>query len=121
MTHTRQQGSRWEDAAESFLNQQGLNTVQRNFHGRIGEIDLILLDGPVLVFAEVRYRANARHGSAAASVTTAKQRRIILAAQRFLQSQKQHGHRRCRFDVVAVGSENGRTVMNWIRGAFSAA
>ena len=120
MENTRQRGSAWEDAAESFLNRQGLTTVRRNYHGRIGEIDLILLDGPVLVFTEVRFRANARHGSGAASVNAAKQRKIVRAAQRFLLSEKQHAHRRCRFDVVSVGSENGRTVMNWIRSAFSA-
>ena len=120
MTHTRQQGSDWESAAESFLNGRGLQTVEKNYHGRFGEIDLVMLDGGTLVFVEVRYRASERFGGGAASVTPVKQRRIILAAQRFLQSRRQFAPRPCRFDVVAIGSENGRPVMNWIRRAFDA-
>lgn len=120
MTNTRQRGSRWEAAAESFLHERGLTTVRRNYHGRVGEIDLVMLDGKTLVFTEVRYRASRSHGGGAASVTPAKQRRIIMAARRFLQLEKQHNWRRCRFDVISIGAENGRTVMNWIRGAFYA-
>jgi putative endonuclease len=121
MANRREQGNHWEDAAESFLHQRGLTTVRRNYHGRIGEIDLIMLDGPVLVFTEVRYRGSNSHGGGAASVTAAKQRKIIQAARRFLACEKRHAHRRCRFDVVSIGSERGRTVMNWIRSAFSVA
>ena len=120
MLNTRQQGSNWEQAAESFLLGRGLKTVTRNFHGRFGEIDLVMLDGKTLVFVEVRYRANAHHGTGAASVTREKQRRIICAAQRFLQNEKQFAARPCRFDVMSIGQENGRTVMNWIRKAFDA-
>lgn len=119
MRNTRAQGSHWEDAAESFLHQRGLTTVRRNYHGRVGEIDLIMLDGPVLVFTEVRFRGSNSHGGGAASVTPAKQRKIVQAARRFLLSEKRHAHRRCRFDVVSIGPEQGRTVMNWIRSAFS--
>ena len=52
---------------------------------RGGEIDLILRerDG-TLVFVEVRARADARHGGAAASVGVAKQRSLVFAAQHFL-------------------------------------
>ena len=120
MPNTRQQGSDWENAAESFLNQRGLQTVERNYHGRCGEIDLVMLDGGTLVFVEVRYRSNAHYGTGAASVTFTKQRRIVRAAMRFLQDEKQHARRPCRFDVVSIGMENGRTVMNWIRRAFDA-
>lgn len=120
MPHTRQQGSDWESAAESFLNGCGLQTVQKNYHGRFGEIDLVMLDGPTLVFVEVRFRASDRYGGGAASVTPAKQRRIILAARRYLQCKKQHALRPCRFDVVSIGSESGQPVMNWIRRAFDA-
>ena len=120
MVHTRQQGSNWESAAERFLRRRGLQTVQRNYHGRFGEIDLVMLDGNTLVFVEVRYRASDRYGGGAASVTPVKQRRIILAARRFLQREKQHASRPCRFDVVAIGRENGRNTMKWIRQAFDA-
>ena len=120
MLNTRQQGSKWEQAAESFLQKRGLKTVTRNFHGRFGEIDLIMLDGTTLVFVEVRYRANANYGTGADSVTRVKQGRIVHAAKRFLQREKRYAIRPCRFDVVSIGREEGRTVMNWIRSAFEA-
>lgn len=118
MRSTRQQGSDWENAAESFLRSRGLKTVRKNYHGRFGEIDLVMLDGGTLVFVEVRYRANAQYGSGAASVTPVKQQRIVAAAKRFLQCERHHAYRPCRFDVVSIGREDGRDVMNWIRGAF---
>ena len=63
----------------------GLRLVERNFRCKGGEIDLIMQDGSTLVFVEVRKRADQRHGGAAASVTPAKQARLILAAQLYLQ------------------------------------
>jgi putative endonuclease len=60
---------------------RGFKTLERNFQVRFGEIDLVMLDGETLVFAEVRYRENNRHGTGADSVTRAKQRRIVSAAQ----------------------------------------
>ena len=85
MQNTRQQGSQWEKAAETFLHRQGLKSLRRNYHGRIGEIDLIMLDGETLVFIEVRYRSNNRFGSGADSVTRIKQGRSIAAARIFLE------------------------------------
>jgi putative endonuclease len=119
-TSTRQRGDAWERAAETFLTARGLKILQRNFHGRFGEIDLVLLDGDTLVFVEVRYRSNPNYGSGAASVTATKQRRIVHAAQRYLQRERRHAWRPCRFDVVSVGRSEGRPVMNWIRAAFEA-
>lgn len=65
-----------------------------------------------LVFVEVRQRASARFGGAAASVGPAKQRRIIFAARWFLARLPQPPA--CRFDVVAL--EGPR--IEWIRAAF---
>lgn len=121
MPTTRQQGSDWERAAERMLKKRGLKSLARNYHGRVGEIDLIMLQEETLVFIEVRYRSNPNYGSGADSVTAKKQDRVVRAARRFLQHERQHAWRPCRFDVVSVGREDGRPVMNWIRSAFEAA
>jgi putative endonuclease len=120
MATTRQRGSHWEQVAESFLNRRGLKTLERNYQARFGEIDLVMLDGETLVFTEVRYRQNAQHGSGADSVTYTKQRRIISAARRFLQNRPIASNRPCRFDVISIGSDEGRVLLNWIRNAFDA-
>jgi putative endonuclease len=116
----RAEGSKWELLAESFLHRRGLATLERNFNCRVGEIDLVMLDGQTLVFTEVRYRADDRHGTGAESVTIAKQKRLIGAAHNFLRFRKHHPSQTCRFDVISIGREEGRTLINWIRNAFDA-
>jgi len=88
----------------------------RGVRARGGEIDLILRerDG-TLVFVEVRSRAGAAHGGAAASVGTDKQRRLVLAAQHFLVGMDPLPP--CRFDVVAIDGDR----VEWLRAAFDAA
>ncbi len=75
-------------------------------------------DGEVLAFVEVRYRRNSRYTTAAASVTPAKQRRLIRAAGYFLAGRPQHRNRPVRFDVVAIDAARSGTDLNWIRDAF---
>lgn len=127
---TKQRGDAAEDAALAHLQRHGLRLVQRNFRtpGRGGgEVDLIMRepDG-TLVFVEVRQRAHAAFGGAAASVGWAKQRRIIFAARHYLQ--RLSSLPPCRFDVVALqGTGVGAALalgdklsIQWIRGAFDA-
>lgn len=107
-------GQLGEDAALAYLKQHGLLLVERNFRCKNGEIDLIMQDGETLVFVEVRKRADRDHGGAAASVTPAKQKRLIAAAHHYLQRYRMPPA--CRFDVIAIDGEE----TNWIRDAIAA-
>ena len=118
MAGPRDQGARRERQAESFLRRRGLKALERNFHSRFGEIDLVMLHGPVLVFVEVRYRRSSRFGSGAETVTRAKQRRLVSTARHYLGCRRQHAHRPCRFDVVSMGGGTNGTEIDWIRDAF---
>ena len=120
MSDRREQGRRWERAAETLLRRRGLRLVTRNYCCRCGEIDLVMTHGPVLVFVEVRYRRNDRYGSGADSVTASKQRKIIQAARQFLARRARYGHHPCRFDVVSIGHGPGGVELDWIRNAFDA-
>jgi len=123
---TKAVGDDAEDAALAHLLAAGLRLVARNFRtpGRGGgEIDLIMREpGGTLVFVEVRRRASASHGGAAASVGATKQRRIVFAARHFLMRLPQVPP--CRFDVVLVqGDANSHPALpalDWIRAAFDA-
>lgn len=108
-------GEAAEQAALKYLQQQGLRLITRNYRCRQGEIDLIMADGNQLAFIEVRYRKNSLFGSAAESVTTAKQRRIIAAASHYLTSSGKNMN--CRFDVVALSGDQGGK-FEWIQNAF---
>ena len=108
-------GQQAEDKAARFLEKRGLLVLTRNFRCRGGEIDLICRDKNALVFVEVRMRRNADFGGAGASITIAKQRRIVLAAQHYLLANaKTNGD--CRFDCVLLDGDS----IEWIRDAFSA-
>lgn len=107
-----------ESQACDYLQQQGLTLVERNYRTRRGEIDLIMRHNTTLVFVEVRLRGSDRFGSAAESVTARKQRRIITAAQHYLQQQPNPPI--CRFDVLAISGKTDRSI-DWIPNAFQTA
>ncbi len=114
----QQRGAAVEAAALAHLQGAGLRPLAVNVRYRGGELDLVMFDGPALVFVEVRYRRSAAFGSGAASVDLHKRRRLLQAAQLFLASHPQHAQAPCRFDVVEAEGEPPR--LHWIRDAFRA-
>lgn len=117
---SQQRGQHAEDLACSYLQQQGLELVQRNFHSKRGEVDLIMRQHDVLIFVEVRYRSSQRFGGAIASVTTGKQQKIIAAAQYFLHYHAHYAHLAARFDVLAIQAHGDDWRIDWIPAAFLA-
>ena len=109
-------GAAAEALAARYLARRGLKVVARNFRVKGGEIDLVCEDGRTLVFVEVRLRSNRQFGSAADSITRNKQRRVLLAAQHWLQ---QHGERACRFDCIVMDAA-AEARIEWIKHAFTA-
>lgn len=103
-----------EEAALRYLQQKGLVLIDRNVRCKGGELDLVMRDGANLVFVEVRKRASVRHGGASASVTPAKQRRLVHAAQVYLQ--RYPSPPPCRFDVVAIDGDT----LSWLKNAIEA-
>lgn len=91
-------GDRGEREASRYLRRQGLRVLTRGYRTTAGEIDLIARDGDTLVFVEVKTR---RSGVPAEAVTSAKQRRLTLAALHFL-NRHHLLECRCRFDVVSI-------------------
>jgi len=106
------QGRQWEQAALLYLKRRGLKAVEENFRCKGGEIDLVMCDGDTLVFVEVRQRASREHGGAAASITPAKIRRLVRAAQFYLLRFAVTPP--CRFDVVAIDGEQVEWLQNVI-------
>lgn len=106
-------GQSAELRAETYLKTHGLKLLTRNWRCRFGEIDLIMQDASTLVFIEVRLRSRSDFGGAAASVTPAKQKKLLAAARQYLASLKTLPL--CRFDVVAL---SGEAPPEWIKNAF---
>lgn len=110
-------GQAAEAQALKLLEKQGLELVTRNFRTTLGEIDLIMLDQQYLVIVEVRYRKSSLFGTAAQSVNTAKQRRIIATTQQFLKKYPRYAQHPIRFDIVALQADQ---TPEWIQDAFQA-
>jgi putative endonuclease len=118
---TTTRGAAAEATALGHLQRAGLRLLERNYRvaagpsRHAGEVDLIMSDRDgTLVFVEVRARADASHGGAAASVTARKQQRLIYAAQHYLL--RHASPPPCRFDVVAIDGAS----LTWLQGAFDA-
>jgi len=83
----KQLGNAIETLVCTFLEANQLTFVERNFSCRLGEIDLIMFEvsSNSLVFVEVRFRANARHGDATESVDWKKQQKLRRTVMHYLQ------------------------------------
>ncbi|MBR4425408.1 MAG: YraN family protein [Oscillospiraceae bacterium] len=110
-------GRRGEQLAAEFLRKKGWRVVGMNFSCRFGEVDLIAENRDYLVFAEVKTRKNARFAQAREFVTPTKQRRVLLAAQLWLQ--RNPTKKQPRFDVIEVyGAEGEHPELIHIENAF---
>jgi putative endonuclease len=105
-----------EDRALEFLQQQGLRLIERNYRSRFGEIDLIMEDGRMVVFVEVRFRGSPRYGGALESVDRRKQAKLLATAACFLKQRRLD--RPARFDVAALAPNGSGMAIQWIKGAF---
>ena len=117
MNRRARAGRAAEARARRHLEARGLRLRSANYRCRWGELDLVM-ETPegTIVFVEVRYRARADFGGAAASVDAGKQRRLVRAAAAWL-AQHDQGRSPSRFDVIAIEGEDR---LDWIVGAFEA-
>lgn len=112
---TIHKGAAAEQRAALFLQRQKLQLLEKNYRCRFGEIDLVMRENDTVVFVEVRQRSSDRFGGAAASITSAKQQKLVLAAQHYL---ARHGNDYpCRFDAVLISGDKNDEI-EWIRNAF---
>ncbi len=113
--NTKVQGNNAENMACHYLQSKGLLLLQQNFNCQVGEIDLIMQDTEEIVFVEVRSR-NKNIIETLESVDLYKQKKIIKAANYYLQKKKWHDNVNCRFDVIGINLQQ----IEWIKNAFYA-
>lgn len=118
---SRERGQDAELACCKYLQKQGLKLLAKNYHGRRGELDLVMQDSNTVVFVEVRYRKNNNYGGALESITGSKQEKLRITAEQYLQQET--ALKNGRFDVVAMSEKvqnNGPIIYSfeWIKDAF---
>lgn len=113
-------GARAEQLAETHLRHHGARILARNVRFRGGELDIVALHDGCVAFVEVRLRQREDFGGAAASITLAKRRRVILAARQWLvKDGRAYAGYGCRFDAVTLHRLDAASI-DWLQGAFDA-
>lgn len=118
MTSRTEAGAGAERLAARHLERAGLKLLARNYRSPFGEIDLVMQQDDTLVFVEVRFRARSDFGTPAETVDRRKQARLRACAEHFLQRDRRHSKRSCRFDIVAVTPAPEGERVEWLRNAF---
>ncbi len=119
MTRLRQEtGIKGEQIALSFLLGLGYTLVAKNWRCRRGEIDLIMMDGTVMVFVEVKTRRGVGYGLPQEAVGRRKQLKVRRLAQYYLLVANR-SEQELRFDVMAITFPGDREpLIEHLKGAF---
>jgi len=116
-------GNRGEKIAAKFLRKQGYQIIEKNYHSRLGEIDIVAKEDESIVFVEVKTRCSTDFGLPEEALSYDKRRRLSKLALGYL------AHRRikdinCRFDVVSILMDNKKVSkvkhIELIKNAFPA-
>lgn len=97
-------GKMGEDFAVEILLEKGYEIVERNYHSRFGEIDIIAQNSLYIVFVEVKTRDENFLVSPLEAVTAGKQRKLYKTALLYLQSHPTA--LQPRFDVIGITTKN---------------
>ncbi|GGC26621.1 UPF0102 protein [Parapedobacter defluvii] len=118
MSNSLQTGIQGEEVAVQLLKQQGYRIRCRNWRYKNLEIDVIAEERDILVFVEVKTRADAAYGMPYEFVDAAKQAKLVRAANQYIAANRYGGE--IRFDVVSIlySKENNRYNTRLIRDAF---
>ena len=110
-------GNRGEDLAAKYLAGKGYSIVARNWRQRSGELDIVARQGDILVFCEVKSSRYEGDSNPELRVNRNKQIRLARLAREYLAVEHPQ-IASCRFDVIAVKSDQGRDVIQHIENAF---
>lgn len=111
-------GKAGEEYAADFLHKKGYEILERNFHSRFGEIDIIAKNAKYLVFVEVKTREPGSLSDPLESVTLSKQHKLARTALLYLQTHP--STLQPRFDVIGITMDVQRNVfkIRYIINAF---
>ena len=115
MKDSNARGVRGENTAALYMEKSGFVILERNYRRTACEVDIIAVEGEVLVFTEVKARSSTLGGYGREAVDYRKQQRIIKGALHYIEENRIED--KCgRFDVAEVDLNTG--AVNYIRNAF---
>ena len=97
-------GRAGEDAAVSYLEGKGLKVLEKNFRSRMGEIDIVALDGDTLIFVEVKSWSYYGIETLEYALDGKKRHKIIETSKYFLSLHREYRYMSIRYDVIFLSS-----------------
>ena len=110
-------GKYGESVAADYLKRQGYEIIERNWHCRAGEIDLIARDQDSWVFVEVKTRSSASSLSGLEAVDEFKLQKLRKAIGQWCVS-RQVASNKLRLDVVSVFVNAGSVSFEHLKQVF---
>ena len=106
-----------EEIACRHLEGKGYRIVHKGWRHKRLEVDIIVEDGSILVFVEVKTRRGIDHGMPFEAVDWKKQKRLDRAANSYIYRTKYQGE--VRFDIISIvlGQDN-KSEIRHIEDAF---
>lgn len=105
-----------EIEAMRILKERGLEVIEANWTFLHLEIDIVAKDGDTLVIVEVKTRGTDAFGEPEMFVSRGKQKKLIRAANWYLENKKLTNE--VRFDVVGIVKNGELVLSNYVKGAF---
>jgi putative endonuclease len=110
-------GAAGEHIAADWLRAHGMLVVDRNWRCRIGEIDIVALEGTEIVVVEVKTRRGRIGGHPFEAITPVKRSRLRQLAAAWLREHPAVSARSIRIDVIGVRlGLDGSASVECIRG-----
>lgn len=98
---THNDTGKWgEDLAAAYLEKKGYTIVERDWKSGRRDIDIIALDGDVVVFVEVKTRRNRLFGDPEESVNYQKLQNLQQAISHYVKFR--HIRQEIRFDIISI-------------------
>ena len=116
MAEHNELGRRGEDRAATYLKQNGYQILARNYSFDRAEVDLICKQNDKLIVVEVKTRQSSYLAGPNETVTPAKQRQIIKAANNFIQEEELDLD--CQFDIISIILNKKQFELDHIKDAF---
>ena len=115
-SHNKKLGEIGEEMAAAYLVKKGYKILDRNWHFHHLELDIVAMQGEMLVIVEVKTRANDEYGEPDIAVGKTKQRFMITSAEAYIQ---QHDlDVETRFDIISIVLSRKENQIEHIEDAF---
>lgn len=116
MAEHNQIGAKGESLAVDLLRKNGYTILDENWRSGRNELDIVARIGETMVFVEVKTRSTSFFGDPSEAVSSAKQKRIIQAANDYLD--KNEIELEARFDVISIVTSAKEQILDHMEDAF---